>query len=181
MSVCSLTSHPSIGKEDEKGCIFEGRPARNRVVFINLSGARRREGKAPENRASLTWNYARMLPAASSHEGRKTPSRRLPLMKTTRFLAGPPRDLCASGNWRELSFSGLTYRGQEEPICDESPLTSRPSKKMTRANRKLCGIDLPHRSFQAHMSPSFVHEDKVLLERGRRRSNVWPPARSKCD
>ena len=71
-------------------CIFKGRPARNRVVFINLSGARRREGKAPENRASLTWHYSRVLPAASSHEGRTTPSRCLPLMKTTRFLAGTP-------------------------------------------------------------------------------------------
>ena len=73
-----------------RSAFSRGRPARNRVVFINLSGVRRREGKAPENRASLTWPYARVLPAASSHEGRTTPSRRLPLMKTTRFLAGLP-------------------------------------------------------------------------------------------
>ena len=90
----SLTSYPSVGKEDGEECIFKGRPARNRVVFINLSGARRREGKAPENRASLTWPYACVLPAASSHEGRTTPSRCLPLMKTTQFLAGP-LEICA--------------------------------------------------------------------------------------
>lgn len=29
-----------------------------------------------------------------------------------------PRDLCASGNWRELSFSRLTDRGQIKAICE---------------------------------------------------------------
>ena len=103
-----------IGKEDGGSAFSRGRPASIRVVFINLSGARRREGKALENRASLTWPYACVLPAASSHEGRTTPSRCLPLMKTTQFLAGP-LEICAhpgSGGARDKS---------PDPYCRTAP------------------------------------------------------------
>ena len=40
-----------------RSAFSRGSPARNRVVLINSGGMRRREGKAPENRASLTWPY----------------------------------------------------------------------------------------------------------------------------
>ena len=38
-------------------------------------------------------------------KGRMASSRSLPLMKTTRFLAGPPDILCASGNWGSVRRS----------------------------------------------------------------------------
>ena len=41
-----------------RSAFSRGRPAGNRVVFINSGGMRRREGKAPENRTLLTWPYA---------------------------------------------------------------------------------------------------------------------------
>lgn len=77
-----------------RSAFSRGRPASIWVVFINLGGACASEGKAARDRVSLTWPYVWAIPAVSLPEGRTTPSRRLPMMKTTRFLAGPP-DICA--------------------------------------------------------------------------------------
>ena len=106
---CAGPDCPSSEPAGELFCLrsafSRGRPARNRVVFINSGGVRRREGKAPENQASLNWPYALRSLWLFLSMGRMTFSRRLPLMKTTQFLAGPP-DICAhpgSGGARDKS------------------------------------------------------------------------------
>ena len=90
----SLTSHPSIGNEDEEGCIFKGETCQKSGGFHQL-GRCAREGRGNGVRsdfADLALCFA--LTVAVSLEGQMTLSRRLPLMKTTRFLAGP-LDICA--------------------------------------------------------------------------------------
>ena len=66
-----------------------GRPASIWVVFINLGGACGREGKCACEPGFIDLALCFAFPVAVSLEGQMTLSRRLLLMKTTRFLAGP--------------------------------------------------------------------------------------------
>ena len=85
----SLISHPSIGNEDEEGCIFKGETCQKSGGFHQLGRCARegRESGVRSDFADLPLCFA--FPVAVSLEGQMTLSRRLLLMKTTRFLAGP--------------------------------------------------------------------------------------------
>lgn len=67
-----------------------GRPARNRVVFIISGRIRARKGEPPAKQTPLTWPYSSHSLRPSAARGGETPSEGFPLMKTTRFPAGPP-------------------------------------------------------------------------------------------
>ena len=70
----SLTSHPSIGKGEERSAFSRGRTARNRVVFINSRRGCGAEGETLGIRTSLTWPYVRVQPAASPAKIERRPS-----------------------------------------------------------------------------------------------------------
>ena len=67
-----------------------GRPTRNRVVFIISERVGVRRGKPPAKQNPLTWPYSLRPLRPPAARGGETPSEGFLLMKTTRFLAGPP-------------------------------------------------------------------------------------------
>ena len=84
----SLISHPSTGKE-VGGAFSKGETCQKSGGFHQLGRCVRegRESGVRSDFADLPLCFA--FPVAVSLEGQMTLSRRLPLMKTTRFLAGP--------------------------------------------------------------------------------------------
>ena len=70
----SLTSHPSIGKGEERSTFSRGRHARNRVVFIDSRRGCGAEGEMLGIRTSLTWPYVRVQPAVSPAKIERRPS-----------------------------------------------------------------------------------------------------------
>lgn len=85
------------GHRESQALIFRGGHTRNRVVFINSGRGHGGRGRRPEAVVSLTWPYACCRSRRPSASGGKRParalqgpSRSLPLMKTSRFLAGAP-------------------------------------------------------------------------------------------
>ena len=91
------------GHRESRGCresqalIFRGGHARNRVVFINSEREHGKRGPPPESLGitdlALCLRVARgrqMRGPGGSWRALRGPSRSLPLMKTSRFLAGAP-------------------------------------------------------------------------------------------
>ena len=98
-----LRLHPRIlqlGKKMGRGAFSRGRPARNRVVFINLSGARRRKGKCVCESGfadlALCSDASCGLLARRADDALQAP----PVDENHPISGRTPRDLCASGNWR---------------------------------------------------------------------------------
>ena len=90
----SLTSHPSIGKGEERSAFSRGETCQKSGGFHQFEkGLRSGRGDA---RNSDFADLALCSSAACrfSSEDRTTPFRRLPLMKTAQILAGLP-DICA--------------------------------------------------------------------------------------
>lgn len=69
----------------------------------------RRRGRCQEAVVPLTSHYTCRSLAAAKREGRKAPSRSLPLMKTSRFLAGPPSKT-------DIPQKGARNRGPRFPV-----------------------------------------------------------------
>ena len=77
-----------------------GRPARNRVVFIISGRIRARRRKPSAKQTPLNWPYSsRRFRPLVTRDG-ETPSEGFPLMKTARFLAGPPQKVAYAAKGR---------------------------------------------------------------------------------